>query len=925
MGGTALDLKDFIQFTFLGLASAGIYSMLSQGIVLIYRGSGTVNFAHGAMAMLGGYIYWDLRWDEKGNDRWGFVPAFLVAVIAVALLAALVHLFIMRPLAKQSALVRIIASLGLLTVITGAGKLYWGGDNIPVKSPWPSKRWLWHSPWGKINVTPNGVWLTLIALVITVVLWAIYRYTKFGLAVVAAAEDERAASALGWSPDMLATVNWAAGGALAGVAGVFMAPITNLQMDTGTVLLVVALAAALLAGFSSFWLSFAGAMGIGILRSVIAVTPWVKTQAGAADAVPFIIIIAVLVLRGRALPLRSHVLERMPKLGYARLPAWLLVVPAVLAALSIWVFNTNWNTAFFTSYVMAILLLSVVVLTGFAGQVSLAQFALAGLGALVAGRMIFDHDLPFEVAMPIGVIAAMLIGLLFALPALRTRGINLAVATLGLGLAVQSVIFNNPKRNGGGNGVYVGPQKLFGIEIGRVDHPAAYAVFVLFCLVLAIVVVLNIRRGRAGRRLIAIRTNERAAASLGVSVFGAKLYAFAVSAAIAGLAGILYAFKDNTLIFGDNFNPFTSINAITLAVLGGIGYVLGPVMGSTLAIGGVGALITTKFHWDQNWIVLVGGVILLGQLLAVPDGMASHPTQLIEKLDRRAAKKLRAETAARAEVAPVRVDPAELAVSDLSVRVGGIYAVFEAGLQVGTGEVVGLIGPNGAGKTTFIDAVTGFVRPAKGRITFNGADVTRWPAARRKRAGISRTFQSLELFEDLSVRDNLLAGADDLGWKPYLTDLFWPRKEHLPPAALRAISDLDLHDVLELPASDLPYGQRRLVSIARALAGTPSILLLDEPAAGLSDAETAELRHLIRRLADEWGVGVLLVEHDMSLVMAVCDRIVALETGQVIAEGRPDEIARNERVRAAYLGDEVADGIAEVGAGPSSEGGAHSQ
>lgn len=898
-----------IQQALLGLGAGAVFAMIAQGVVLIYRGSGTVNFAHGAMAMLGGFIFWDLRWTEDRDPQWGFWPAFVVTVVIMAIIGALVHLLVMRPLSKSSPLVRVIGTLALLTIITAAGQLYWGGELIalkPKQSPVPSTRWLW----GDIGVLSDRIYLTIIAIGITIVLWAVFRFTRFGLAVMAAAEDERAASALGWSPDLLATINWAVGGALAGAAGVLVAPVTGLEMNKGTLMVIAALAAALLAGFSNFWVALLSGLGIGMVQSL---SGRYVDIFGIGDALPFMVIILVLVVRGRALPLRSHVLERMPRLGGAHMPKWIIAVPIILAVLSLSVFNWEWNLAFLNTYAVAIILLSVVVLTGFAGQISLSQFALAGLGALMAGTMVMDHDMPFLLALLIGVVSATAIGLLFALPALRTRGINLAVATMGLALSVQSMVFTNFEFTGGGTGMNIGTDlSVFGWEINRLDHPGRYAVVVLFFLVLAMKVVLNVRRGRAGRRLIAIRTNERAAASLGVSVFGAKLYGFALAAALAGLGGVLLAFKDSNILFESGFGPFLSINAVTLAVLGGIGYLLGSVMGAQLAIGGIGALISTRIGVDDEWIVLVGGLILLVQLVAVPDGMASHLSIAIEKTAKKAQRRqieaesaLEAAALAEIEANPVRVRAAVLAVESVSVRVGGIYAVYEASLTVNTGEVVGLIGPNGAGKTTMIDAITGFVKPSAGAVALDGADITKWPAAKRKRAGLSRTFQSLELFDDLTVRDNLLAGADDKGVAPYFTDLVWPQKEHLPATALRAVKDLGLESVLDTAVGDLPYGQRRLVSIARALAGTPSILLLDEPAAGLSDAETAELRTLIRGLAEDWGIGVLLVEHDMSLVMAVCDRLVALETGKVIANGTPAEIARNELVRAAYLGDEV--------------------
>lgn len=899
-----------VQQALLGLGAGAVFAMIAQGVVLVYRGSGIVNFAHGAMAMLGGYIFWDLRWTEKRKPEWGLWPAFATTIVIMAVIGALVHLLVMRPLAKSSPLVRVIATLALLTIITGAGHLYWGGDLValkPKQSPVPSKRWVL----GDIGMLSDRIYLTIIAIGITLVLWAVFRFTRFGLAVMAAAEDERAAGALGWSPDLLATINWSVGGALAGAAGILVAPVTGLEMGKGTLMVIAALAAALLAGFSNFWVALISGLAIGMVQSLTG--RYMPGIFGIGDALPFIVIILVLVVRGRALPLRSHVLERLPRLGGGQLPRWFIAVPIALGVLSMTVFNWEWNLAFLNTYAAAIILLSVVVLTGMAGQISLAQFAIGGLGALIAATMIHDHQMPFLIALLIGVVSATAIGLLFALPALRTRGINLAVATMGLALSVQSMIFTNFRYTGGGTGMRIGSDlSVFGWKIDRLTHPNRYALVALMLLVIATKVVLNVRRGRAGRRLIAIRTNERAAASLGVSVFGAKLYAFALAASLAGLGGVMLSFKDSNISFENTFGPFLSINAVTLAVLGGIGYVLGSVTGAQLFMGGIGALITTRIGVDDDWIVLVGGLILLIQLVAVPDGMASHLSVAIEKTGRKAQRRridaealVEAQALAAIEANPVRVAEASLVVDNVSVRVGGIYAVYEASLTVNTGEVVGLIGPNGAGKTTMIDAITGFVKPAGGAVALRGLDITKWPAAKRKRAGLSRTFQSLELFDDLTVRDNLLAGADDKGISPYFTDLVWPQREHLPATALRAVKDLGLESVLETPVGDLAYGQRRLVSIARALAGTPSILLLDEPAAGLSDAETAELRSLIRGLAEDWGIGVLLVEHDMSLVMAVCDRLVALETGKVIAGGTPQEIARNPLVRAAYLGDEV--------------------
>ncbi len=246
--------------------------------------------------------------------------------------------------------------------------------------------------------------------------------------------------------------------------------------------------------------------------------------------------------------------------------------------------------------------------------------------------------------------------------------------------------------------------------------------------------------------------------------------------------------------------------------------------------------------------------------------------------------------------------PAVLEVRELTVRFGGVVAVSDVSFAVHPGEVVGLIGPNGAGKTTIIDAITGFVRPTTGSIVLDDVAIESWGPSRRARAGIGRSFQSLELFDDMTVYDNLRAGSEARDSFAYVTDLARPGDPPLGPAAVAAVKEFDLEDDLDRLPTELAFGRRRLVAIARAIAGAPSVLLLDEPAAGLDDTETLELGHLITRLAKEWGIAVLLVEHDVGLVLSVCDRVEALDFGRSIASGTPTEIAVDDAVIVAYLG-----------------------
>jgi sulfate-transporting ATPase len=371
------------------------------------------------------------------------------------------------------------------------------------------------------------------------------------------------------------------------------------------------------------------------------------------------------------------------------------------------------------------------------------------------------------------------------------------------------------------------------------------------------------------------------------------------------MAGILVGFRGRVISYTE-FNIFASINSVGHAVIGGLGFVLGGVFGAPFAIGGLGTKVTTNwFHLQNQWDLIIGSAILFVILILHQNGVADVATHLRRPWEVLHLVKRRSE---RAPLPPAEVEPvagATLAITDLTVRFGSVVAVDGVSLEVHPGEVVGLIGPNGAGKTTLIDAVTGFV-PAHNRrsIALDGRPIDRMNATRRARLGVRRSFQSLELFEDVSVEENIRAGSDlRASRRSWVTDLLWPGRHELPPTALAAVREFELEPHLDATPEELPYGRRRLVGIARAVASGPSVVLLDEPAAGLDENESADLARLIRRLADERNMGVLLVEHDMGLVMSTCDRVVVIEFGRVIASGTPAEVRSDPAVRAAYLGD----------------------
>ncbi len=446
--------------------------------------------------------------------------------------------------------------------------------------------------------------------------------------------------------------------------------------------------------------------------------------------------------------------------------------------------------------------------------------------------------------------------------------------------------------------------------------------FVLVMALFTVWVVSNVRRGRSGRRLIAVRTNERAAAALGIDVTAAKLYAFSLSSAIAALGGIVLAFRLSSISY-QSFTNFTSITYVGLALVGGVGHLLGAFVGGTMATAGLNQeILESTWGGVGRWIQFISGIAILLMVLLYKDGVAAEWVKMF-----RFGKKLRkwgqsyaihlddVSEGAGAEGAgdpKNRVPPRTLTIEDLSVHYGAVTAVDKVSYRLEPGTVTGLIGPNGAGKTSLIDAISGFAA-AEGQVLLIGdggdQDLSMQSPVRRARAGVARSFQSLELFEDSTVFENLSVAADPQDLRSYVRDLIRPLNPAFPPEVVRAIVEFQLDEDLHRDVRDLSYGKRRLLAIARAVAMHPSVLLLDEPAAGLSQTESAELAVVVRRLAEDWGMAVLVVEHDMNFVMEVCDEVMVLDFGKMIAAGSPEEVQSDPAVIAAYLGDELDDEV----------------
>jgi sulfate-transporting ATPase len=864
--------------------------------------------------MASAYIFWYMH-DEHFIS---FTLSFLGCMAFCVIYGTAVQMLIMHPLRRQSPLARMLATLGLLLTTEAIISRLFPQTAEYVQSSLPI------TPIRILGVSLGTDQVAIFGIVaaISLGLGALYRFSRFGLASTAIIDNATAAETLGYSINTITMANWVIGSMLAGLAGILLAPISGLSPTQMTLFVIPALAAASLGSLRSLPLAYLGGLMLGIAESEVG---HYVTALGWSSAVPFIMILLISMIRERSLPGRADSSIRLPSVGTGRISAWTVVSAIVVATVLIETLNSIWVAGIDGTLVVGVILISIVVVTGYAGQLSLAQYTVAGLGGYLAAEISLHYQLPLELSLVVGTACGLPIGLLVGAPALRARGTNLAIMTLALALAVNAIIFQNTEYTGPTASVAIENTNFFGINVSNILYPRRYALLCLGIFVVVAIAVANLRRGRIGRRLLAVRANERAAASLGVGVWASKLYAFGLSSMIASLGGVLVAWQNSVLV-PSQFDPITGISFLGGAVIGGVGFNTGSLFGATLQPGGLGTNIGQLFGAQvESYLELASGVILVLLLIAHPDGianvLASQTRQVTAKMRsvvRRSsiqpkADELAPPTAVRrlqlqgpnvGTLSLSRPVGKKLTVSAVSVAFGGVKAVTDVSLEVDPGQIIGLIGPNGAGKSTLVDAITGYNHPQQGSVRLGDIEVARLSPQKRARLGLGRSFQHLELFDDLSVRENLLVACESRRWVSYITDLFWSSTPLMSSDAIAAINRLSLQTDLERRPSELEHGRRRLVAIARSMAMKPSVLLLDEPAAGLTEAECVGLSTLLRAMALEERMGVLLVDHDVDFVMRTCDRVIALDFGSVIATGTPAEVRSSRRVIESYLGEE---------------------
>ena len=939
-------MNSYVEFLLLGLGNGGVFAALAVALVVTYRASGVLNFATGAQALYAAYTYSLLRTGQllqpipglsptiNLGTSLGFWPALLITLAIQAVLGALAYLVVFRPLRNHRPVTKAVASIGLLGLLTAIVTYQVGTQVIQVNPIFPQN----HVSFLGVNVSADRLLLAATIIGLGIVLTVLFRFTRFGLATRASAETEVGALVSGLSPDRIALINWIISFVVCGIAGVLIAPMVPLVPGTYTLFIVPALAAAVVGRFHSLGWAITAGLGIGALESLSVYLNGVHPAfpAGAGELIPLVLVLVVLAARGQTLPSRGALLQ--VTLGRAPRPHWRLPTALVGTAVgigAIYFITGNDRAALYTSMITAVVSLSLVVVTGYTGQISLAQLTLAGVSAYILSTFATSWGIPFPIAPILSALVAAAAGVLIGIPALRVRGLMLGVVTLTFAAGVEAIWFDNNSIDGGAGGLAIPTPRLFGINLGigsGKDFPRpAFGILCLVVLVLVAFGVSWLRTSRLGSAMLAVRADERSAAAAGVNVARIKLIGFAIGAFIAGLGGSLLAYQLGNVTFQD-FDSLLGLIAFSIVVVAGITSVSGGILAGVIASGGIFVAIISSGGQSasvNNWYGVVAGVGVILTVIFNPDGLvgpihlyleqwrvrgvlARSAGPLIPSLPAPASEPHISVPAPEVTSADVSAKAGELVgtgagvrpnghhrgdaidrtatllnVQNLTVRYGGVVAVDDVSFSVEKGQIVGLIGPNGAGKTTTIDALCGF-HSYEGSVVLGGRDISGYPPHRRAALGLARTFQLAGVADDLTVEENVQVGQHTA-------------TTHDPAALTRILEELGLIEMRHLQASVLSQGQRQLVSVARALAGEPRLLLLDEPAAGLDSTESLWLAERLRGVRDT-GVTILLVDHDMSLVLNLCDTIDVLDFGALIATGTPDQIRTNQQVSIAYLG-----------------------
>lgn len=928
----ALDVEVPFPVVVIGALTGLTYALLAAGLVLVYRATRVVNFAHGEIGALGATVLAKLVLDLD----WNFFAALALVVAGGGALGALVELTVVRRLFEAPRLILLVATIGVAQ-LAFVGRIYLPGIENAAPFPSPLSEVV---DLGSLNLLSEHFLVLAFVPAVILGLSLFLALTPYGIAIRAAAGNPDAARLAGISVKRVSTVVWALAGAIAVLTVVLISPIRNIQPGVATEalgpgLLLRALTAALVGRLVSLPLTFLGGIAIGVVEGLIFAN---ASGAGIADLVFFVLVLGLLLAQGgraggreeRATwslsPRVPPVPPRLRGIWWVRNLNGLAFAGAGLAGLAVPVAFGQSSQLFRWSQVLvyAMIALSLTVLTGWAGQLSLGQFGFVGIGAVTVGTLTVKGT-PFGIALVYAAVAGAAAAVAVGFPALRIRGLFLAITTLAFAVATRAWLLELDVFRTGGTNSLTRRGEWLGVDL---TSDTAYYYVCLAGLAGATFVVASLRRSGIGRVLLAVRDNEAGASAYTVSPARAKLTAFAVSGALAAVAGGLLG---GLLVrYGpDTFGSPESLRLVAITIIGGLGSVAGSLLGPLFVVG-----LPALFGNAPEVRLLTSGIGLLVLLLYLPGGLVSlvHRARggLLAFAERRYPELAEVPPArlaslpARPSRAILPLDVPALEVVGTTVRFGGRVALDAVDLIVHQGEVVGLIGSNGAGKSTLMNAICGLL-PAEGSVRVLGTEVSGLAPHERARAGLGRAFQDARLFGDLSVREAVAVALEAREASELVPSLL-----SLPPArrverrkaaeADELIGFLGLGRYADRYVGELSTGTRRIAELACLLALDARVLLLDEPTAGVAQRETEAFGPLILRLKDELGATVVIIEHDIPLVLSMSDRVYCLGAGTVIAEGLPFEVRDDPKVVASYLGtDERA--IVRSGAGAANGGG----
>ncbi|MCK9925341.1 ATP-binding cassette domain-containing protein [Frankia sp. AgPm24] len=888
---------ELLPFIIAGLVTGAVYGLAGAGLVLTYKTSGVFNFAHGALATIAAYAFYFLH--VQHGVPWPLAGALVLVVLGP--LGGVAFARFARALAGASLALRVTATVGVLLLVQTGFQLIYGTRSRTIPSFLPTNV---VTIFGT-RVTAEKIIIFVVAVAATVALSVFFRRARLGIAMRAVVDNSELLDLAGTNPNRARQWAWTIGIVFAMTSGLLLASSVPLDQTTLTLLVVQAFGAAAIGSFTSLPITFLGGLAIGLLGSLGTKYFTSGFLAQVPASLPFIVLFLVLLLFPRRW-LQSRVPRAPDRRANWVAPSALQVGAGVVILVVLVLVPSfagfhlgDWTV----TLTMVMLFLSLGLLVRTSGQVSLCHIAFTAIGAAAFSHLAVDHHWPWGLALAAAGLVAVPIGALLAIPATRHGGIYLALATLGFGIAVQQLFYTKSFMFGELNlGLAMPRPALWGLDSDKG--------FYYVCLALAVVTtfaIIALDRGRLGRLLRGMADSPVALATHGVSVNTTRVLVFCLSAFIAAVAGALAGMAQLT-VAADNYQPLISLTYLTLIVVT-TGtepwYALQAAVALTLA--------PSYITLDNigNYITLLTSVTVILYALTPADRRAV-PAWLREAVDRVFRRPERSAHAgrdgavpARATSTATRVAPLSLTVEGLRVQFGGLVAIDDVDLAARTGTITGLIGPNGAGKTTTFNAISGLIHPARGGLRLDLVDVTRRGPAARARRGVGRTFQIMELFDTMTVRQNVALGLEAglAGGSPVRQ--FLPRRSdagQVRAAAAGALALCDLVDLADRQVGTLSTGQRRLVELARCLAGDFRILLLDEPSSGLDRAETARFGEILRQVVSERGVGILLVEHDMALVGEVCDELYVLDFGKMLASGPTAEVLSSDAVRAAYLG-----------------------